>query len=149
MPTAQSPAAPWWTISWHDDPTHSDRYTGHINDDGSATGTWSNRTGGSGAWHTRFADRIKCSQPAAGPPPQQGPPPPPPQNTATVTSDVDVYAHPGGNDQDKLGFLSAGTRVNLPDGPTCPQDADCHVSGPNVPTGNGYWRVPVAESTRF
>jgi hypothetical protein len=58
--------------------------------------------------------------------------------TATVTNDVDVYAHPGGNDQDKIGFITARTLVNLPDGQSCPHDDWCHISGPKVPTGDGY-----------
>ena len=55
-----------------------------------------------------------------------------------MTADANVYSHPGSNDQDLLGFITATTKVNLPDGQACPQDADCQITGPNVPTGNGY-----------
>jgi hypothetical protein len=51
---------------------------------------------------------------------------------------VDVYNIPDGDNGKNLGFLRAGTKVNLVDGPSCPSDAFCHISGPNVPTGDGY-----------
>lgn len=58
--------------------------------------------------------------------------------TATVTDDVDVYSKPGGNDGDKMGFLDSGTQVNLVKGGGCPPEDWCHVTGSNVPNGDGY-----------
>ena len=58
--------------------------------------------------------------------------------TATVTDDVDVYSRSGGDDQFKLGFLTAGTQVNVVGGGSCPAEDWCHVTGLNVPNGDGY-----------
>ena len=58
--------------------------------------------------------------------------------TATVTDDVDVYSKPGGDDRFNMGFLTKGTQVNLVKGGGCPQNDWCHVTGSNVPNGDGY-----------
>ncbi len=135
-------------------------YSGRINGDGSISGTTLNDKNVTNNWTA--TPNATCAAPAPkpadnpAPAPSGGgsggngneaPPPaaPPQAKTATATGDVDVYSRPGGNDADKYpktatfpGFLGAGSKVNLVDGSACPSDGWCHISGSNVPTGDGY-----------
>jgi hypothetical protein len=56
------------------------------------------------------------------------------QSNATVIKSVDVYDAPGG-EGDKIGRLRRGAKISAEG--DCP-DNWCHVSGSNVPNGDGY-----------
>ena len=104
-------------------PGRSEQYEGEVTDTGAVSG-WI-QGGGSGSW-TSPPGSVRCTTSTNG-------------GTATVTSDVDVYSKPSGNDADKKpGFLVAGTQVNLVEGGGCPPDGWCHITGSNVPGGDGY-----------
>jgi len=110
-------------------PGRSEQYEGEAMPTGAVTG-WI-QGGGSGSWSSP-AGSVKCTSETNG-------------GTATVTGAVDVYSKPGGNDVDKKpvtatfpGFLAAGTHVNLVKGGGCPPEDWCHITGSNVPDGDGY-----------
>jgi hypothetical protein len=121
----------WWGMppdANHDDPwSYKSRFTGRVNDDGSASGNGVNLTGGPGSnWTSN--DKLKCVVPVA-PPPLQAPPPqqaPPPPAMATVTGDVDVYAQPGGVGVPTGRVLRRGDTVQLGG---CRSDGWCEAVG--------------------
>jgi hypothetical protein len=98
-------------------------YEGEIDYKGGVTG-WIQYTKPQINWNSD-AGSVKCTSGTNG-------------GTATVTDDVDVYSKPGGDDQFKMGFLEKGTQVNLVKGGGCPSNDWCHVTGSNVPKGDGY-----------
>ncbi|AFM15256.1 hypothetical protein Mycch_0436 [Mycolicibacterium chubuense NBB4] len=140
------------------DPGGQNNYSGQINGDGSISGTTLNERNATNNWTAtpnatcvapppKPADKPPAPAAGGGAGGNEVPPPPPPPaaRTATATADVDVYSAPGGNDADKYpktdtfpGFLENGRQVDLVDGSACPPADWCHISGSNVPTGNGY-----------
>lgn len=104
-------------------PGRSEQYEGEVMTGGAVTG-WI-QGGGSGSWSSPSGS-VSCTSSTNG-------------GTATATADVDVYSKPTGNDADKKpGFLPALTQVNLVEGGGCPADDWCHITGSNVPGGDGY-----------
>jgi|GEM_PF-2697801 len=101
----------------------AETYEGEVTTEGGVTG-WIQYTKPQINWNSDNGS-VKCTSDTNG-------------GTATVTDDVDVYSKPGGHDADKMGFLEKGTQVNLVKGGGCPQDDFCHVTGSNVPNGDGY-----------
>jgi hypothetical protein len=101
----------------------SEQYEGEVTTKGGVTG-WI-QGGGSGNW-TSPDGSVNCTSSTTG-------------GTATVTGgDVDVYDKPDGDNGKVLGILRVGTQVNLVEGGGCDPNAFCHVTGSNVPTGDGY-----------
>ena len=98
-------------------------YEGEITNEGGVTG-WIQYSKPQLSWKSDNGS-VKCTSSTNG-------------GTATVTDDVDVYSKPGGDDRFNMGFLTKGTQVNLVKGGGCPQNDWCHVTGSNVPNGDGY-----------
>jgi hypothetical protein len=98
-------------------------YEGEITSKGGVTG-WIQYAKPAVSWKSDDGS-VKCTSGTNG-------------GTATVTEDVDVYSKTGGHDENKMGFLEQGTQVNLVKGGGCPSNDWCHVTGSNVPNGDGY-----------
>lgn len=99
----------------------SERYEGEITIKGGVSG-WMQ---GNGPSWTADPGSVKCSSDSVG-------------GTSTVTDDVDVYSKAGGDNRFKTGFLRKGTQVHRVSGGDCPQNNWCHITGTNVPGGDGY-----------
>jgi hypothetical protein len=100
----------------------AEQYEGEVTTRGGVTG-WI-QGGGSGNWSSPDGS-VNCTSSTNG-------------GTATVTGDVDVYDQPDGDNGKKLGFITAGTQVNLVKGGGCDPNAFCHITGSNVPGGDGW-----------
>lgn len=99
----------------------SEQYEGEVDIRGGIVG-WMQGNGPS--WKAD-AGSVKCTSGSVG-------------GTSTVTADVDVYSKPGGDDRFKTGFLRKGTEVHRAQGGDCPRNNWCHITGSNVPGGDGY-----------
>jgi hypothetical protein len=127
-------------ITWNNKPNNIWTLTGSVEDDGLV------HNGGPSFWTSsrplacKDLDTKINSLPgsiitAPRAPAPQAPPAPPAPPVGKATSDVDVYDAPHGG-RTVIGMLREGTYVLL--AKTCPQNDWCQVTGPNVPTGNGW-----------
>jgi hypothetical protein len=90
-------------------------------------------------WKSEFFYKCTDAPPAAPPAPAPAPKPAPipgtpVTQTVKVTSDVDVYDIPDGDNGHNLGVLRKGSRVQVLDR----QNGFAHVKGDSVPSGIGY-----------
>jgi hypothetical protein len=117
-------------------------YKGTIDPNGIAHGTTTDGAGNTAHWDA--VEPLQCAKIATPPPP------PPPKRTVKigwptapiVDGDADVYNvadDPPGTGQ-YLDTLPEGTIVTVHGVPNCPPHTDtwCHISGPNVPNGDGW-----------
>lgn len=127
-------------ITWNNKPNNIWTLVGTVEDDGLV------HNGGPSFWTS--SRPLACKDldirtntlpgPIVTAPGAPAPPTPPAAPVAAkVVGDVDVYdaAHGG---RTVIGVLYDGTYVLLAKKEACPQNDWCQVTGPNVPTGNGW-----------